>query len=187
MSSLLQSSTDLTAKDQKLLKKLRWGIVIVSLIFVFHAIPRHKLPEVYPITRWAMFSGTRNYKLDAGTHYEVHVEDINGESYLFDYSENANSSTGTIYRTSGASQHDDVGFSILEVLATTDDASTWETYRLALIDRIEQHYEIEVSEAELWRVTYPVDMNEFPYVDYDNPSENTYLSDLTTSLNRESE
>jgi len=165
-----------------LLRNLKIALVVLGSVFTIHAIPRHTLPEAFPLTRWAMFSGNRGFGPRTLENYEFRVTGTNGSSYVFDYNYVDHTSTGTLYEDSGVAVHHVIGYRMIEKALKSEDAAERTQYRGALVDRIEDYYKIEIATLELWLVRYEVDDTEFPWVDYDNPIERVLIEDFASDL-----
>lgn len=171
----------ISVPEYVLKKRIKWGFIFVVVLFTLHAVPRGAMREFFPIVRWSMFAGIGVYELDPSVVYDLTVHTADGQTYEMTYSGVAHSSTGQLLASSGIADHDLQAWRIIN-RAMTDESDALRTeYKAVLFDRITDYYETEITKVEIYRTVYDVEIDQFPFVDFDNPSEATTLIDELTT------
>lgn len=137
-------SAELTGQDRKLLRRLKLGLFTATLIFIIHALPGSFMPEIYPITRWAMFSEPQNWQHYANPTLDLRVIDTAGRTHAIPYYE--------LFARNRGKNGTTLGLRILR------QAPSNALYQRAILDYLTWLYRIDVAEVQIWESTYPRDM-----------------------------
>lgn len=179
MSSTPQQPPNLSAEERRRLNIMKVGVLVLAVFLLIHAAPRNRLPEIYPVVRWGMFSGPRGLPENLQHHYELTVTSTEGETFTFDYSLAKATSNGDLFHTSGVADAHIIGYEVVDAAVNAPEGDVQQEYRQALLNRIEDAYDIEVADVVISEVVYEVDFEEWPFVDYDNPLETNVVANLS--------
>lgn len=181
MEQLIRLQPPITVPDDLLKKRIKRAFIIVVAVFTLHAVPRGAMREFFPIVRWSMFAGIGVYELEPSVTYGLTIHTADGQTHEILYSSVAHSSTGQLYASSGIADHDLQAWRIIN-RAMTDESDALRTeYKAVLFDRITKYYETEITKVEIYRTVYDVEIDQFPFVDFNSPSEATALIDELTA------
>lgn len=176
----MNNSTDLTPRilspdELKLLKRLKLALWCVTLLFILHALPA-RFPELYPITRWAMFSEADRIprELTEGylARYELRAEAANG--IVYDLPQEALYAGIPI-----GSSNSNVSFTTMvdSILSLNPDHQ--QQAQRALLTRLERIYDTAFVRVEVWRHYHEIDFDRYPHVDFVTPSYSEHLGTFT--------
>lgn len=163
--------------DRKLLKRVKLTLWAVTLVFFIHGVLAI-FPEVYPITRWAMFSDAdrppKALFVGPTERLEAHVTHGDGEVTIVPFEQ--------LYDSIPlGSARGYISFWILSHAAgnSTTTPEMQRQARKALFDRLEIIFGISITRVEIWYMQFPVDYTTYPYVDYSQPSLRELVAELT--------
>ena len=135
---------ELTGQDRKLLRRLKLGLFATTVLFIIHALPGSFIPELYPITRWAMFSEQQNWQHYANPTLDLQVIDTAGRTHAIPYYE--------LFARNRGKNATTLGLRILR------QAPSNPLYQQAILDYLAWLYRLDVAEVQIWESTYPRDM-----------------------------
>ncbi len=145
-----------TSTDAVLLRRVKLGLLLMLIVFsrqIFSG-----LPEYWPLTRWAMYSGAGPVPEQLSA-YEVTVVDTMGTTYQI--------------------RAEELGFLGRNILLDAFHARnpvTRDLYRTTLIDRVHTALpNVDAAEIEGWYLIWDVEPDTFPPVDLEHPRERNSL------------
>ena len=134
-----------------------------------------KFPELYPITRWAMFSeadrGPKELREGDFILYELEAVDANGETHLVTqrkFYSNIPMSTASV----------NLAFVTMHNAAQVEDPELQAEYSLVVFEQLASLYG-PVEEVEVWRLYHGIDYDRFPHVDYTQADRRELIAVLT--------
>lgn len=157
MTEKLTISKPKTPREWQSLKYRKLFTFAIIITFLAHALPSLHFPEVYPLTRWTMFSGSgsipENY-----VQTSIHVFDANDSTHILELRE--------LYSGIGISSNNFRRNGFLSG-ALVDDAGGQQV-RNAVIDHLNKRLQIDVALVEIWVDSYPVDATNMQgFVDFE--------------------
>lgn len=182
MQDNIVNAVSVSSSDRKFLKRLKLILWATTLLFVLHALPGALMIEMYPITRWAMFSFPYSPLSEGSVSYlEVHVTDVQGDVIIIPYYDLFDSvPVGSVQDTlstqllSNASGLPSGG-------AAEMSPDVPEQARQALFERLDVIVDKEIAQVEIWRLYYDLDYARFPSVDFSSPIRSEQLIVLSAS------
>lgn len=178
---LINIQPPISVPDDLLKKRIKRAFIVVVLLFTLHAAPRGAMREFFPIVRWSMFAGIGTYDLAPAVHYGLNIITADGQTYQMSYSDVPHSSTGDLYASSGIADQDLQTWRIINRAMTDESDVLRADYKAALFQRITDYYDTEIAKVEIYRTVYDVNINQNPFIDYNNPTEATALIDELTA------
>ncbi len=165
--------------DLKLLRKLKLSMFAMLVVVIVHSAAA-KFPELYPLTRWAMYSQAKEGPLELRQGYlltyEVVVTYKDGEVHTF----TNNDFYAGLKLTSARSN-----LAALAMVNAVDpeDPTVQEEYMSGLFERAETLEGVPAQRIEVYRKGHLIDYDNFPPVDFDR----TDVRDLMGVLVRDAE
>lgn len=145
--------------EKKLLRNVRYGTLILLAIFAIQGFTR--LPEVWPLSRWRMYSGPRVLEPEVEAA-GVTVTSASGEEH-------------TLYRS-------DLGLIANRIIHGAFGADA-PAYRPELIRQIQLALPgVEISKVTGWQFIYEVDYFAVPPIQFSQPKESVELGSFTRDI-----
>jgi hypothetical protein len=151
--------------DKKRLKRLKFGLWIMIILFVSHGM-FGMFPEIYPITRWGMYSFANGDPVELA------------EGYLFRWWIQVIDSDNNLHRVSdrqlagqfrfNAASRDLILLNITQLAENANPESQQESADF-LLNLIEQRYGENIQAFEVHRYAHLLDYARFPSVNEDTP------------------
>lgn len=169
---------ELSLDEQKLLRRLKLSLWLITVLFVVHGM-MPQFPEIYPITRWAMFSEARPKVLRQGDFifYELQAHAANGETY---HVTQDNYFSG-LRLTSAAGN---MAFIAMHFASQVEEPDRQAEYARSLFERLEDTYGIPMTQVDVWRFYYPIDYERFPAWNPNKPDERRLVARLSENGTR---
>ncbi len=160
--------------ELRLLRRLKLSLWCMTLVFVFHGMPA-KYPELYPLTRWAMFSeadrGPKELRQGYSILYELEATDIEGTTHTVTQRQ--------LYRNipmSTASPN--LAFITMHQAAQLEEPDLQAESAMNIFNQLHTLYG-EMERVEVWRLYYGIDYDRLPHVDYTQPDRRQLIAVLT--------
>ncbi len=151
--------------DTKRLKRLKFGLWILTILFISHGL-FGAFPEIYPVTRWGMYSfaNGQEFELTEGylMRWWVQVTTLDGEVHLLSDQQLAGQ-----FRFNAASL-DLIRLNMSE-LATSPDKAVQQASADFMLDLLTQRFGEDIQAFEIHRYAHQLDYSQFPSIDEDTP------------------
>ncbi|MBC7871579.1 MAG: hypothetical protein H7Y09_12125 [Chitinophagaceae bacterium] len=171
----LESSRILSPDERKLLKRLKLTLWMLTILFVIHGLGGlFRLRELYPITRWWMYSNISRGHVELREGYliqfEIRAKDINGNEQRLRHARIG------VPTTSGTGN---LAADAVYAAYNAQDPAIQQVSRQYIFNRLEFIYGVPFEEVQIWRIMFAMDYDQFPYIDLATYSYDEYLTSFT--------
>lgn len=147
--------------DKSRLKRLKLSLWVLTIVFVSHGM-FGAFPEIFPITRWAMFSeshGRPVEPLKQIVRFRVEVTTVGGEQFLLKDSQLANLFGFNTLRYNLIRYN-------LQHIATNPDLSHQSEAIDFIMELLKKRYDDTVVQFDIYEYVYIIDYDRHPSIDY---------------------
>jgi hypothetical protein len=158
--------------DALLLHRLKIAIAVVVVVFTLQILAPRGVPEIWPLTRWEMYSFALDVPGDIVETDQLRVVDSAGVQHIYP--------TSILYTSVGAP--DPASGRIIRAAFSPDDNSDRDAFRVHVLDRLHARFpDFEAAEVQLWHLTWHLTASPIAQFDYSAPDEATMIGSFTSA------